>query len=181
MPSIFGIDYSISSPAAAYYNGPKLDPKISNFQFYSLSEYKIPSNKQFHYYPHEPYSSEIERFSNISDWILSIVKKLTPEIIAIEGYSMGSKGKTFNIGEVTGILKHKLWIEGYELIIVPPTVIKKFGTGKGNAKKEQMVDQFKYETGMDLKTILQPKRKLGSPTTDIVDAYYLAKYVLSTL
>ena len=31
------------------------------------------------------------------------------EQIAIEGYSMGSKGKVFNIAENTGVLKYKIY------------------------------------------------------------------------
>ena len=58
-------------------------------------------------------------------------------------------------------------------------VIKKYATGKGNANKEVMYEAFNAEllTPPDLKTILKPKStKLTSPVTDIVDAYFIAKW-----
>ena len=64
-------------------------------------------------------------------------------------------------------------------ISVPPTVIKKYATGKGNANKEVMYDAFNAEllTPPDLKTSLKPKAtKLTSPVTDLVDAYFIAKW-----
>ena len=62
---------------------------------------------------------------------------------------------------------------------VPPTVIKKYATGKGNANKEIMYDAFCAEilTPPDLKSRLTPKStKLRNPVTDIVDSYFICKY-----
>ena len=62
---------------------------------------------------------------------------------------------------------------------VPPTVIKKYATGKGNANKEIMYDAFCAEilTPSDLKSRLTPKsKKLRNPVTDIVDSYFICKY-----
>jgi hypothetical protein len=60
-------------------------------------------------------------------------------------------------------------------------VIKKFATGKGNATKDSMYEAYLKETGLDLIKILTPNCKLGSPITDIVDAWYLAKYMIDGL
>ena len=60
----------------------------------------------------------------------------------------------------------------------PPTVIKKFATGKGNANKEQMYEAFVDEllTPTDLKERLTPKaKKVINPISDIVDSYFIAK------
>ena len=62
---------------------------------------------------------------------------------------------------------------------VPPTVIKKYATGKGNANKDLMYEAFSDEllTPPDLKSALTPRsKKLTNPVTDIVDAYYIAKW-----
>ena len=62
---------------------------------------------------------------------------------------------------------------------IPPTVIKKYATGKGNANKDLMYESFTAEllTPPDLQKSLQPKsKKLSNPVTDLVDAYFIAKW-----
>jgi Holliday junction resolvasome RuvABC endonuclease subunit len=99
-------------------------------------------------------------------------------VIMIEDYSFGSKGRVFNLAENCGILKYMLYKNGYRFFTVPPTVVKKFATGKGNATKEKMYETFVRDTFVDLHSIISPTTKLGSPTTDIVDAWYLARYMI---
>jgi len=133
---------------------------------------------------HPEYSTDTERFHNISRHFLNLLPeygntraaKQENVRIMIEGYSMGSKGLVFNIAENTGVLKQKLWECGYIFEVVPPTTIKKFATGKGNADKDQMLEAFIKETHIDLKEHLTPDKKLGSPVTDIIDAYYIARF-----
>ena len=69
--------------------------------------------------------------------------------------------------------KNKLKFQTY-----PPTVIKKFATGKGNSNKEKMYEAFVDEllTPSDLKEQLTPKaKKIINPISDIVDSYFIAK------
>ena len=117
---------------------------------------------------------QIQRFMNIAEWAYSIVKDC--EQVFIEDYSMGSKGKVFHIAENTGILKYTLYKNKVKYATVPPTVVKKFASGKGNSKKEQMYEAFIKETGTDLIKLLSYEKQLGNPITDIVDSFYLAKY-----
>ena len=59
---------------------------------------------------------------------------------------------------------------------IPPTVIKKEATGKGNANKELMYETFLAETKIDLQSQLTPKStKIVNPVSDIVDSYYICK------
>jgi hypothetical protein len=89
--------------------------------------------------------------------------------------------KVFHIAENTAILKYNLWDAQIEFDIIPPTVIKKFATGKGNANKEKMYEAFVNENpGVDLRSWLTPRSSnVISPVSDIVDAYFIAKYGLS--
>jgi len=121
-----------------------------------------------------------ERYENIASWVLTILAEFKKEevVILIEDYSFGSKGKVFNLAENCGILKYMLYKNGYKFFTVPPTVVKKYATGKGNATKEKMYEAFLNETFIDLHSIISPTTKLGSPTTDIVDAWYIAKYMI---
>jgi Holliday junction resolvasome RuvABC endonuclease subunit len=96
--------------------------------------------------------------------------------VYLENYSLGSKGRVFNIAENTGILKYRLWNFGVEYDVVPPTVIKKFATGKGNATKEKMQEFFIQETQVDLKNKLSMTEKQWNPSSDIIDAYWICKF-----
>jgi hypothetical protein len=44
-----------------------------------------------------------------------------------------------------------------------------------------MLEAFVSETGLDLHNILSPTTKLGSPTTDVVDAWYMARYMIDIM
>lgn len=130
-------------------------------------------------YLHKEYKTEQERYHNISQHFIDVldimvVKKDSP--VYIEDYSFGSKGRVFEIAENTAILKQKLWTRGHDIVTVPPTVIKKFATKSGAAKKEDMYNAFFAKTQVDLHTNVTPHKKLGSPVTDIVDAFFLAEY-----
>ena len=63
-----------------------------------------------------------------------------------------------------------------EYHIVPPTTLKKYATGKGNADKLMMYEAFVNKTGIDPRKILNSQSKLSSPFTDIADSYWLASY-----
>jgi Holliday junction resolvasome RuvABC endonuclease subunit len=99
--------------------------------------------------------------------------------VAIEDYSYGSQGKVFHIAENTGLMKWKVWQAEINYKLLPPTVIKKFATGKGNANKEKMYESFLQETSRNLQEELVIKStKIGNPVSDIVDSYYICKMAL---
>ena len=129
------------------------------------------------YFDHSSYT-QIERFSYISDWCMSVIPK--DSIIYIEDYAMGARGKVFHIGENTGILKYNLMKKDMKYNVIQPTKIKKFATGKGNADKCKMYEYFYKETKYDLLTLYGKKKtkKIASPISDIVDSYFICKYAL---
>ena len=63
--------------------------------------------------------------------------------VFLENYSFGSVmgGRTFSIGEWGGVLRVLLDEMGFKVTGIAPTMLKKFATGKGNSKKEQMLLQ----------------------------------------
>ena len=73
-----------------------------------------------------------------------------------------------------GTLKHKLYKANKDVRIIVPGVIKKLATGKGNANKLKMYEQFVKDTGIDLMKEFE-QDKLNNPVTDIVDSFYVAK------
>ena len=81
----------------------------------------------------------IERFSNISNWVILINSHNIK--VFIEGYSYGSKGQAlFQITENCGILKYKLQERNIPYDVIVPSVVKKVATGKGNADKDMMYE-----------------------------------------
>jgi hypothetical protein len=172
---IIGIDYSLTSPAMCLMT----EPRIGKSVFYFLTNNKKHAGNFDNAigFEHKEYYCEQERYDNIAEFFLSKIP-LHPELpqIFIEDYSFGSTGKVFHIAENAGMLKYKLWEVGLKFTTVPPTVVKKFATGKGNADKAKMYEAFYNETGKDYAMLLNRNLTLGSPVTDIVDSYYIAKY-----
>ena len=191
-----GIDYSLSSPGVCI-NTSEEEFKYEDCKFYYLTNTKKyqgtfkekmafgTSTVEYIGTPHKPYSSEPERYNNIANWAIDIIKsqpqlmigKLWEKhpIIQIEDYSFGSTGRVFHIAENLGLLKYKLKMEcGWDYTLLAPSVIKKFATDKGNANKELMLGAFQEDTGVNLEVLLDSSVK--SPITDIADAYFICKY-----
>lgn len=172
-----GIDYSLTSPAMCLMT----EPRIEKCMFYFLTPHrKFTGNIENAIgVEHTEYYSEQERYDNIAEFFISKIPTY-PKLpsIFIEDYSFGSKGKVFNIAENCGLLKWKLWEIGLKFSTIPPTVIKKYATGKGNADKQKMYDAFVAETGKDFISSFSKNGKLDNPVTDLVDAFYIAKYGL---
>ena len=121
-----------------------------------------------------------ERYDFISDWAMDILISHEVEEVFLEDYSYGSTGKVFHIAENCGLLKYKMWQADIKVTLVAPTQIKKFATGKGNAKKELMYQSFFDETSRNLiEEFSQKSEKIGNPISDVVDSYFICKYSTS--
>lgn len=176
-PWVVGIDYSMTCPSISYINrnSPfKFEHVVVNYLNSSPPKKGIPNITGTRL---QDYISNEQRFHWISEWAIQIITTLPDAEVFIEDYSYGSKGKVFHIAENTGVLKHKLYRLDVPITPVPPTVIKQFATGKGNADKDKMYAAFLDDTGVDLMAAYQPKaKKVGSPVGDIVDSYFICKY-----
>ena len=190
-----GIDYSLSSPGICV-NTSEEEFRYEDCKFYYLTNTKKyegtfkekmafgTSAVEYIGTPHRPYNSEPERYNNIANWAIDIIKlygdaktginRIKPTI-QIEDYSFGSTGRVFHIAENLGLLKYKLKIEcGWDYTLLAPSVIKKFATDKGNANKEIMLSAFQEDTGVNLGELFDSSAK--SPITDVADAYFICKY-----
>lgn len=65
---------------------------------------------------------------------------LGTDLIVIEGYAMGTarQAGTYAIGELGGVIRLHLFELGRRYIDISPATLKKYATGKGNAKKVDM-------------------------------------------
>lgn len=60
--------------------------------------------------------------------------------VAVEGPAFGSNDRGAHIrGGLWWMLRRELWREGIDTLIVPPTTVKKYATGKGNAQKDAVL------------------------------------------
>jgi crossover junction endodeoxyribonuclease RuvC len=144
---VIGLDLSLTSTGIAVYN-------IIDDNIFTLAV--STSSKDIY----------MARYSKILKVIKDIDHFLLPvSLFFIEGYSLGSFGKSSamsNLIELGGIIKYDLASRGRSYISVPPTTLKKFITGKGNSKKE------------DIKLALYKKYGQEFKTSDEADAFSLA-------
>lgn len=173
---IAGIDYSITSPAICV---GEVGAPFEECRLYSFGPKKYQGdceNITIDAYP--SWNLMMERYHLLSEWSMKILEQHIVEHVGIEGYSFGSKGKVFNLAENAGVLKYKIWQRNIELLEIPPTTAKKFATGKGNANKEALYQSFLDETSYDIKgKIGDTKKGVGNPVSDLVDAYYMFKFL----
>lgn len=170
---IAGLDVSMTSPGITVYDTYAPDA----FCFYALSSKNKLIGNWLHrvcidQYP--LYSSPEERFDKISEWIMEKIRYC--DAVFLEGYSYGSSGsKVFEIGENTGVLKHKLYKASIPITVYAPTSIKKHACGNGRADKIMMYDVFYEQTKIDLLGILGQAKKDSNPISDIVDSYHICQ------
>lgn len=85
---------------------------------------------------------DMERLCFIRDFLLGFINKnrgFPLDLAVIEGYAMGAKTHTHDLGEAGAMLKTAIYEAGIDLLIVPPATLKKFITGSGNGKKQVMM------------------------------------------
>lgn len=89
-------------------------------------------------------------------------------VLALEGYSYRSTGRTFELGEVGGVIKLAHATQWYDapLHVVTPAQLKKFVTGDGHATKEAMCAAIQKHWGVSYD---------AETRSDEADAYGLAR------
>lgn len=134
-----------------------IDPSLTNFAIVSSSSRLVIKSK----------AKGPERLIEIREALREVVEAHNGiEVVAVEGYSFGSPGRAHAAGELGGVIRVLL----YELLgpgrvyLVPPSTLKKFVTGKGNSKKNEI-----------LKAVFQ---KWGEDFSDdnLADAYGLLRF-----
>lgn len=105
------------------------------------------------------------RIAYIRDFVTEVIDdEGYPDVIVIEGYAYGAQSRSHAIGELGGVIKLALYEMGLSCVVVPPTTLKKYTTGKGNAQKSLMLK--KVYTRWDFDT----------ENDNIADAYALARF-----
>lgn len=78
------------------------------------------------------------RLAHIRDQVLELARDTWPDLIAIEGYAFARPNQAHQIGELGGVIRLALTEHHHSWITVPPSTVKKYATGTGNAGKPQV-------------------------------------------
>lgn len=93
----------------------------------------------------------VERLHDLAVWLHGLAFDLAPDLAVIEGYSFGSKGSAiYGVAEWGGVARLTLYDSGIPTVEIPPGVLKKYATGKGNATKPDMRMELYKRSGVDV-------------------------------
>lgn len=86
----------------------------------------------------------LERLAFIADTVGGILfnRIVECDMLAIEGPAFGFKQmatRSHSLGELHGAIKLLAWEEEIDILVVPPSTLKKFVTGNGAAKKPEVI------------------------------------------
>lgn len=79
------------------------------------------------------------RLLEIESRIVGFLKQYRTSIVCLEGYSRNSQHRREESGEICGMIKLLLYRMQIPTYVISPLSAKLFMTGRGNAKKEEMV------------------------------------------
>ena len=84
------------------------------------------------------FKEDPQRMIDLTEQVLTHLKK--DDIIAVEGFSYGSRGRgvAFQYGYGYSV-QISLYKNDFNYLVVTPSQVKKFATGLGNANKESMI------------------------------------------
>lgn len=205
-----GIDFSLTSPAICVYKNNEyifisfFNDNGKNWRISKSKSYKY-HNELFDIIDIIPYTRNIDNsnYRNeqktkmmdaiiITNLIIEKLKTIIDDdvIIGLEGFSYGSiSSSTLDLAMYNSFLRMKL-IENFGcnvLHIISPTEGKKILFGKGNAKKEDMIQAFidnRLEDDVLIKNDLWKYCKTNNidfkqpkPIDDLVDAYGILKSI----
>jgi hypothetical protein len=149
MATVLGVDQSYSGLALTFLYENEIDATVTAF-------------------PPAKYGSGIRRLLAIQKHIgMSCYTYPDPvDLVCIEGYAYGSKFGREIAGELSATIRLELVnnvVDEEKIIVVAPKMLKKFVTGKGNAKKVDMIAGVKAKWGYETKN------------DNIADSFGLAK------
>lgn len=93
----------------------------------------------------------------------SLIQEHHPDLVVVEGYAYGNRNSIVSLVEIGTLIRMALYEAQIPWYDAPPSLLKRFVTGKGNAKKPDVAKAVKERWGFE------------STSDDVVDAYGLAR------
>lgn len=173
-------DWSMSAPSFATY-----DTNDGEFSFLNSDHYYLTTTKK-HVHKIEnlrvygdlvpDYSSNEERWDLLSDAVDFVIDKSDKPIdyFAIEGYAFGSSASSVHqIAENAAVLKHKIYKREIAIEVINPSTVKKWYSGKGNAKKDELYKVFVEKENIKLRDYFDLPETQWEPLAGIVDSWII--------
>jgi len=114
-------------------------------------------------------SDEINRLRTIVGKLMAYVDEWNPEVVVLEGIAFQSRNTT-SLAQLAGLnymVRDSLVERGIDFLVVAPTSLKKYATGKGNCPKDTvMLEVYK-------------RWSVSLLDNNIADAYILAQVAQS--
>jgi Holliday junction resolvasome RuvABC endonuclease subunit len=184
---IAGLDISINSPAVVKY---MLDENLDivNSEYLGFTTVKKNRTNNVIHYNKKDFKHDFDKHIFITDKVIEFVSDCSH--IALEDYAFEGKGRVFDIGEFTGHIKKSAYKSKKKMQLYAPKSIKLFagGHGQGNANKIEMKDFFynykenKNKNIIDISMLPEVTKLKGvSPTSDIIDAFWVAEILRTEL
>ncbi len=82
-----------------------------------------------------------ERLRSIRDAVINRVDGIRPALVVVEGYAHGRTNQAHQLGELGGVVRVALDELGQRWCELPPSSLKKYATGKGNADKAAVLTE----------------------------------------
>jgi len=190
--NIIGVDYSITSPAVCFRDNGKL-------VFFGYTSLKTQT--QYYFENNQAvvmlkptiaeYDSKYERYNYTAYQFFKMFTQYSQKIHGKPGVQFHKFGtfviEEFNpnpklakniidLVEATSFFKHAVFSEYYDnLLSANITKIKKYFTGRGDAKKPDMQKAFVEKTKIDLAKLIGRDWD-KHPTEDMIDAYAIMCY-----
>lgn len=107
-----------------------------------------------------------QRIQLITAEIINICRVYESDLVVIEDILNTGKnaGNAIINGMLQGAIRYKMMSEGFDYLVVNPTTLKKFATGKGNADKTAMALAAYQRDGIEFNT------------SDECDAWWLRQF-----
>lgn len=78
------------------------------------------------------------------------VRRYRPVAVVLEGYAFGARTNREVLGELGGVVRLALQHAGLPMLVVPPSTLKLFATGKGSGEKDMVSKEAFKRWGVDL-------------------------------
>lgn len=88
------------------------------------------------------------RIVEIHRRLVALLDDVRPVVVSYEGYASGKMYPyLLERAELGGVIKKELYERGIPIVLVPPTSLKLYATGKGNSDKEMMMLKMSEHRG----------------------------------
>lgn len=119
------------------------------------------------------------RAIELADFVLKLIDDNNVKKVRIEGLAFGIRGDaTRDLAglQFTVITQIRKKHPGIDILIIPPTSLKKFATGTGKSEKAAMISHLPDAVQL---AFTEAKYKKSSGLADLADAYWLSKWVVA--